>query len=303
MAKILITGAFKVSSEFSSCLKSIGLTVVYLPNELEEITMNLDDIEVVICNTLFLHTSIDRFKSLKYIQVTSAGLDRLPLDKIKQRGIKLYNARGVYSIPMAEWALCNILTLYKNVHNFQLNQSEKSWIKDRNIKELNGKSALVVGFGSVGQETAKRLWAMGVQVSAIDIVAIEAEYINRCFEIDYLKDIIADFDILVLTLPLTEQTYHLFDDKMFSLMKKGALLVNISRGSVIDESSLIRAIESDKLSGVALDVFEQEPLSENSPLWSFNQVIITPHNSFVSENNFFRLENLILNNLKAYYGE
>ncbi len=301
MAKILITGAFKVSSEFKLHLNSIGLTLIYISNELEEIAINLDDIEMVICNGLFLHTSIDRFKSLKYIQVTSAGLDRLPLDKIKQRGIKLFNARGVYSIPMAEWALCNILTLYKNVHNLQLSQGRKSWIKERNVKELNGKSALIVGFGSVGQETAKRLWAMGVQVSAVDIIAIETDYINSCFKIDCLKDIIADFDIIVLTLPLTEQTYHLFDDNMFSLMKKGALLVNISRGSVIDENALIRAIDSEQLSGVALDVFEQEPLPENSSLWSCERVIVTPHNSFVSENNHVRLESLIINNLKVYY--
>lgn len=301
--KILITGALKLTGSLRSQIDSLGLEITFVQNELEPLTIDVSDIEIVICNGLFIHNDISQFSSLKYIQITSAGLDRLPLEEINKRGIIVNNARGVYSIPMAEWALCSILSMYKNTRGFLKSQNSLEWNKDRGIRELSGKDALVLGFGSVGQECAKRLWGMGVNVDGVDVVDIKNQYINHCYKINELKDIISVYDIIVLTLPLTEETYHLIDAQMLELFKTDAVLVNISRGSVVDETALIKHLESGKLYGVALDVFETEPLNYDSKLWNMNNVIITPHNSFVSENNKKRLENLIIENLYNYYGK
>ncbi len=300
MAKLLITGAMRNPSEaFIAKVKQLNLDIVYLQNELVEVIDDMSDVEAVICNSLFRYTDISHFPSLKFINATSAGLDRLPLERIAERGIKLFNARGVYSVPMAEWALCSILSIYKGVRGFMRSQDRCEWNKNRNIRELSGSSAVVLGFGSVGQECAKRLSAMGVSVDAVDVAEITMPYINHCYKIEELADVIGSYDIVVLTLPLTPQTTHLIDAEMLKRFKRDATLVNISRGAVVDEPALVDALSSGALFGAALDVFEVEPLAEESPLWGMDNVIVTPHNSFVSERNAERLEEVIINNLRG----
>lgn len=298
--KILITGALKLTDSLISQIEALDIEIIFIQNELEPLTIDVSEVEMVICNGLFLHNDISKFTSLKYIQATSAGLDRLPLEKIKKRGIIINNARGVYSIPMAEWAICGILSLYKSTREFFLSQSNKEWKKNRDIIELNGKSALIVGYGSVGYEVSKRLYGLGVQVGAVDIINIDSEYVSESYTISNLAEVIGEYDIVVLTLPLTEATHHLFNSDMFAKMKADSILINISRGAVIDELALIAALKEKILLGAALDVFEEEPLSANSPLWDMDSVIITPHNSFVSTCNQQRIESLIIKNLIEY---
>ncbi|MFI3293538.1 MAG: NAD(P)-dependent oxidoreductase [Rikenellaceae bacterium] len=300
MAKILITGAIKLIDSIQSKITDLGLDIVFVQNELEPIQVDISDVEYVICNGLFLHNDISKFTSLRYIQVTSAGLDRLPMEQVAERGIVVNNARGVYSVPMAEWAMAAILSLYKNIPTFLKNQAQHKWIKDREVRELSGSKALVVGMGSVGQQVAKRLWAMGVTVEGVDVAKMEFPYIERCHKIDELQTIIGDCDIVVLTLPLTPDTYHIINSDLLGIMQSDAILVNISRGAVINESDLIEVLNDGEIAGAALDVFECEPLDHNSPLWDMANIIITPHNSFVSPKNAARLEGVIVENLQQY---
>ena len=120
--KLLLTGAFKYTQEQIEYIKSLGHDVVFVQDERVPIEFDISDIEAVVCNGLFLYTPIEKFKSLKFIQLTSAGLDRVPLDYIKEHNIKIANARGVYSAPMAEFALCGVLQLYKQSRFFYENQ-------------------------------------------------------------------------------------------------------------------------------------------------------------------------------------
>ena len=118
---------------------------------------------------------------------------------------------------------------------------------------------------------------------------------NKMVTLDLLDSAISDADIVVLTLPLTDETYHLFNDKRLKRLRKNAVLVNISRGAVIDTVALIESLPN--IGGAVLDVFEEEPLPLNSPLWDTENVIITPHNSFVGDGNRNRLNNMIISNL------
>ncbi len=300
MAKILITGAIKLSDSLRSKIEGLGLDIIFVQNELEPLQEDLSHVEYVICNGLFLHNDISKFTSLRYIQVTSAGLDRLPMEQIKERGVVVNNARGVYSVPMAEWVMAAVLSLYKNLPTFLKNQAQHKWIKDRGVRELSGSKALVLGMGSVGQHVAQRLWAMGVTVDGVDIEEMVIQYVEKCHKIDDLQTIISDYDIIVLTLPLTPETHHIINSDLFNKMQSDAILVNISRGAVINENDLINALNDGKIAGAALDVFEGEPLDTNSQLWDMENVIITPHNSFVSPNNALRLEKVIVENLQQY---
>jgi len=294
---ILITEALKLTKLQINELEKLGHKVFYIENELSILDLDVSIFDAVICNSLFIHNDIRKFLNLKYIQITSSGYDRVPIDYINEKGIIIHNARGVYSIPMAEWTILKILEIYKNNKIFHLNQMEHKWLKQRNLFELNGKTILILGFGSVGEEIAIRLKSFGTKIIASDIRKIDSYLVDNYFHINLLYDNIIKADIVIITLPLTEETYHLFDFKLIKSMKNKSVLVNLSRGSVINEKDLIKAIKMDKFLGVALDVFEEEPLKEISQLWSFDNVYITPHNSFVSEKNNDRLFNLIYKNL------
>ena len=294
--KLLITGAFACTKEQIKQIEDLGHTVDFLQQESEPIS-NPEAYEGVICNGLFLHHAIEKFTKLHYIQLTSAGFDRVPMEYIKAHDIAIYNAKGVYSIPMAEFALCGVLQLYKQSRFFMENQRAHQWKKHRGLSELCGKTVCIVGCGSVGTACAKRFSAFGCKVLGVDIASMEKEVYEKRYQMSQLDKVLEESDVVVLTLPLTEETHHLFDGKRFAKMKNGAVLVNIARGAIVDTSALIESLK-DKLSGAVLDVFEEEPLSLDSPLWDMENVILTPHNSFVGEGNGKRMFDVICRNLE-----
>ena len=292
---ILITGAWQDAKSLMKDIENKGHNVIFMQYEKDSLPCEYEWVEGIVGNGIFLYHNIEKFTNLKYIQLTSAGFDRVPIDYVKAHNIKINNARGVYSIPMAEFAVVGVLQLYKSMTFFRDNQRRCVWEKKRDILELNGKTVTVLGCGSVGQEVAKRFKAFGCKVLGVDIVTFENENFEKIYHLSELNNILPMSHIIVLTLPLTEDTKHLINEDKFKLMKQGAVLVNISRGGVVDQEALVKHI--DNLGGAVLDVFETEPLNIESPLWQKENVIITPHNSFVSENNNIRLNKVILDNL------
>lgn len=294
--KILVTGAWADAAVHIPEIVKKGHEVIFLQNEKDALPCEYDDVEAVICNGLFLNHRIENFTNLKYIQLTSAGYDRVPMDYIREHGIKIFNAGGVYSIPMAEFAIAGVLQLYKKLSFFQDNKKGHKWEKNRGVLELNGKTVCIIGCGSVGTECAKRFSAFGCRVLGLDVFSSDKEFFDEIKTMDNLENLIGQSDVVVLTLPLTEKTNHLINENTLSYFKKNSIIVNIARGKIIDTQALIEALE-ESLGGAVLDVFEDEPLGEESPLWDFENVIITPHNSFVGDGNSRRLRELIFKNL------
>ena len=295
---ILITGAWQEAEKSINTIENMGHKVVFLQYEKDKLPCDYEWVEGVICNGLFLHHSIEKFINLKYIQLTSAGYDRVPMEYVEQHNIRIYNARGVYSIPMAEFAIAGVLQLYKHMDRFAENQKDALWNKERNLLELFGKTVCIVGCGSVGTECAKRFKAFGCNVVGVDIVTREDENYSRIELIDNIDEVLVCSDIVVLTVPLTERTFHIMNKDRFEKMKKESVLVNIARGAVVDSTALIEALDNKKLGGAVLDVFEEEPLGNENRLWSMKNVIVTPHNSFVGDGNGERLSNVIIDSLK-----
>lgn len=296
--KLLLTGAFKYTNEQIEYLKSLGNEVVFVQDEREKIGFDVSDIEGVICNGLFLYNKIEQFESLKYIQLTSAGFDRVPLDYINDHKIKIYNARGVYSVPMAEFALTGILQLVKQSRFFYENQKQHMWEKSRTLGELSGKTAVIVGAGNIGTEVAKRLNAFDMTVVGVDVCNIEKLYFDNVELLSELDEYLKIADVVVLTLPLMDSTRGMFDKTKFELMKENSIFVNLARGPLVVENDLIDSLEQKLIGGAVLDVFDVEPLEKNSPLWDMKNVILTPHNSFVGENNNKRMFKVIVENLE-----
>lgn len=294
---LLITGAWGQAEDYICEIERQGHAVSFLQYEKDELPCDPAWVEGVVCNALFTEHDIKEFKNLKYIQLTSAGYDRVPMDYVCEHGIEIHNVRGVYSIPMAEFVVCGVLQIYKQSRFFMENQKNCLWEKNRGLLELYEKTVGIVGCGSVGTECAKRFQAFGCKILGVDICPRQDEYYEQIVELSQLENVLNKSDILILTLPLTEDTKHLMNREMFGKMKDRAILANIARGAVVEEEALIEALQ-EKLGGAVLDVFEEEPLRRLSPLWEMDQVIATPHNSFVGEGNAKRLADVIMKGLK-----
>lgn len=301
--KILLTGAFNYTKEQIKYIKSLGYEITFVQDERIPIDFDVSDIEAVVCNGLFLHTPIERFKSLKFVQLTSAGYDRVSLDYINEHSIKIANARGVYSTPMAELSLCGVLQLYKQSRFFYKNQKAHKWEKHRGLLELTDKNVLIVGAGSIGTAVAKRFKAFDANVIGVDLYPNSNESFDMVCPIEELNNKLKNADLVILTLPLTGDNAGFFDKSKFELMKSNAIFVNISRGKLVNQYDLISALEQNQIAGAVVDVFEEEPLDESSKLWDMENVILTPHNSFVGDKNNDRMFKVISDNLKVIISE
>ena len=291
---VLVTGAFQLNSEELAALKAAGHQVCVHPDERAPVE-HPERYEAVVCNGLFLHNPIENFTNLRLIQLTSAGLDRVPLDYIRAHGIELHNAAGVYSVPMAEFAVCGILQLYKQSRFFAENQARHKWEKHRGLLELSGKRVCILGCGDVGREIAKRLSAFGCRITGVNRTVRELPDSERVLPLEKLSDAASMCDILICCIALTAETRGIVNKDIFDCLPSGAIFVNVARGALADEAAMSAWLQSG--GHAVLDVFEEEPLPENSPLWDMENVILTSHNSFVGDGNRERLWVKIKENL------
>ena len=291
---VLVTGAFQLNSGEREQLESAGHKAFVHGDERAPVDCP-ERYEAVVCNGLFLYNPIERFTSLRLIQLTSAGLDRVPLDYIRAHDIELHNAAGVYSVPMAEFAVCGILQLYKQSRFFVKNQAQHKWEKHRGLLELSGKRVCILGCGGVGREIAKRLRAFGCHITGVNRTAQVLPDFDEVLPLDKLPDAAAVCDILICGIALTPETCGIVGKEIFDRLHDGAVFVNVARGALADEAALTKWLQNG--GRAVLDVFEEEPLPETSPLWDMENVLLTPHNSFVGEGNRARLWETIKENL------
>lgn len=293
--RMLMAHAQGFTQEMFDAFASIGMEPVFLPGpEAQTYDINFSDIDAVFCYRFFCYNEISRFTSLKYIHTTSSGIDHMPLDYIHSHGIILNNARGVYSEPMAEFALGAVLQFYKCTNQLRIQQKLHEWKMLETTRELSGRTVTIVGAGSVGTECAKRFSAMGCRcIGLCRHPDSGAPYYEIQMHIEKIDDILPQTDILLLTLPLTDETRGIIDFRRLCLIKHGAVLVNIARGPVADSSAVVQALKDGTLSGALLDVFDAEPLPADSPLWDVDNLIITPHSSFIAEHNPQRMFELV----------
>lgn len=291
---LLVTGAWRQAADYIEILKEQH-SVAFLQWETEPLPCAYEWVEGIIGNGIFLSHPIERFQNLRFIQLTSVGYDRVPMDYVREHGIEIHNAKGVYSIPMAEFAIAGVLQLYKQSKFFIENQKNREWERHRGLLELAGKTVCIVGCGDVGNECAKRFRAFGCKVIGVNRTTREDILYECIYELAHIQKAIESADVIILTIALTDKTRHLIGENEIQKMKKTAILVNLARGAIIDTEALIGKLPS--IGGAILDVFEEEPLPQDSVLWEMENVIVTPHNSFVGEGNQERLAEIITNNL------
>lgn len=284
-------------------IRLLGYSIIEKSEKDLYFSEELKDVEVLVCYNPFKTLDISKFPNLKWIQLTSVGIDQVPINILKEKNIILTNNKSGYSIPIGEWIVLKLLEMHKNSKAFYQKQSEKIWKIDTSLLELYGKTIGFIGTGSIASEAAKRLKGFDVKILGLNTRGTNTEYFDQCYSIDKIKDMVKLCDAVVVSIPHTEKTHNLLNEEVFQEMKNGVYLVNIARGSIIHESAMIENLKNGKIKCAALDVFEKEPLDENNPLWEMENVIITPHNSWVSEMRDDRRFNIIYENLKRYVSD
>lgn len=214
---------------------------------------------------------------LKWIFVASAGVEKMPAQAIVDRGILVSNVRGIHKTPMAESMLAHILAIKRALPWMYEQQKKSEWSKKGKQMELRDSTALILGPGAIGSEVGRLLQAFGVATVGCNRSGKEAPYMDVMVSFDKLLEALPQADIVISVLPKTTETTHLLNEEHFKAMKNNAIFMNFGRGNLVDENVLIQAIKADEIGYAVLDVFEQEPLVTNSPLWTLPNVIVSPH--------------------------
>ena len=238
---------------------------------------------------------------LRWIQATSAGLDNYFFPELRRSDATLTNLRGIYSDVIADHVFAFILMFARGMHIYQERKLRGVWEKGAGVIHLAGKTLGVIGLGGIGLEVCKRGHAFGMRVVGVDPAPKDRpEYIASIYEPDDLKVMLADSDFTVICVPHTSETEYMLGDDGLRAMKAGSILVNIGRGKVVDLAALSKHIESGQLGGAGLDVYEEEPLPADHPLWKQEQVILTPHVAGISPEVQGRREDVIVENARRF---
>ncbi|KMY50369.1 D-2-hydroxyacid dehydrogenase [Peribacillus loiseleuriae] len=256
---------------------------------------------IVIRKNEIMDSILSNQSKLKWLQSWSAGVNTFPLKQLEEKEVIVTSANGVHAYPISETIFSLMLGLTRKLHTYVKQQQSKKWDEANVSLEIHNKTIGIIGVGAIGLETAKIAKAFGMKVLGVRHSGKTKEFVDTMYTIEQLNEVLPQCDYVVVTLPLTDETKHLFGTEQFQLMKKSAFFINIARGQIVKEKEMISALKLKEIAGAGLDVFAVEPLPENSPLWEFENVIITPHSSGLTEYYGQRvIEDIFIPNLKSY---
>lgn len=241
-----------------------------------------------------------RAEKLRWIQTMTAGLEQMPFDVLREKEIELTNVRGIHRIQLAEHTLGVMLAFVRQFPFFTRMQEQVRWEQHVKFDELYENTVCIVGTGAIGQEIALRARAFGMRITGVNSDGRDIDGIHKTYPRDQIRRALGEADFVIVAVPLTRATEKLIGLAEFEAMKKSAVVINISRGKVIDEPALIKALQESRIAGAALDVFTAEPLPSDNPLWKMHNVIITPHVAGRSPRYMERAMEIFEVNLQAF---
>lgn len=264
--------------------------------QLTEIT-NADVVLGSVNRDLFL-----KAEKLKWVHVPSAGVDGIIFPELVSSDVILTSMKGHVGIHLADHAMALLLALIRGIHTALRNPRWETQSRIReNAVELMDKTIGIIGFGGTGFEVAKRAKAFGMEIIALEPEDIQKpDFVKAVWKPERFHDLLECSDVVVICAPLTDHTRGMFNLNAFRKMKRSSILINVTRGQIIDGTALIQALEEGLIAAVGLDVTPQEPLPPDSPLWKMDNVIITPHTSGGSPARMDRTLDLFCENLKRF---
>jgi len=241
-------------------------------------------------------------RNLRWVQQTGAGADWLQhAPEFRDSDVLLTNASGVHAIPIAEHVLALMLALSRRIHFFVKAQQEHRWDRRGRLGEIEGATLGVLGVGAIGDKLAQKARGLGMRVLGVRRdPSRNSPHVDHMYGPRQLQAVLEQVDWLAITAALTPETHGLIGAPQLAQMKASAYLVNIGRGAIIDQAALVAALQRGEIAGAGLDVFEQEPLPGESPLWDMRNVIITPHFAGATPHYADRVTDIFVDNLRRY---
>lgn len=269
----------------------------------EDAKTEIIDTEIVLGNRYFIQ-SLPFAKKLKWMQSNSVGVDLiLSSELMKENQVILTNARGIYDNDLADHAMALFLTIARGLHIARDRQKNSFWEREH-VESIYGKKAMILGMGGAGRAIAKRLKVYGVKIYGVCKTMGRKKELKNIVEKTLghseWRRYLSDMNYIFVALPLTKDTYHLIGTNELESLNPQAIIVNISRGKIIDEKALQEAFAANKIKGAGLDVFEEEPLPSEHWIWSESRIVVSPHLGRSKEEPPFRWEGLFVKNLKRY---
>ena len=302
--KLLILGT-PPGSWFDAAAELHELTDLQIDEDHHDEAERAREAEIVF---LWEHAT-DRFREcwphatrLKWVQSSSAGVEKLLFPALAQSPVVLTNGRSLYAEPLAEFVLFCALSFAKNFALLEHNRRERRWQRYY-TSELLGATLGIVGFGGTGRATAKLAKAFGMKVLALRRRPGAAEVpdlVDRLVPGEALGELLAESDYVLNALPLTGETAGFFDEAAFRSMKTTACFMNVGRGGTVDEQALVQALREGRIAGAGLDVFQKEPLPAESELYTLPNVIVSPHSTDLTDRYAPRSARFFVENLKRY---
>ncbi|WP_226659702.1 D-2-hydroxyacid dehydrogenase [Pseudalkalibacillus hwajinpoensis] len=298
--KVLSTGKLRTAIKARLKENYPALTFQFF-SSMEEAEPYLSEAEVLLTYGEDLNEAhIQKASQLKWIMVLSAGLERMPLQAIKEKGILLTNARGIHRIPMAEYTLSVMLQVARGTKQVLSNESSKVWKKKTPIREITGSTIGIIGTGAIGSEIARVAKAFRIKTLGVNRSGHIVEHFDEIYKNDDLLSMLPKCDYVISVLPSTSETVDYFKKEQFSAMKQSGVFINIGRGDTVKEQDLIDALNENKMAHAVLDVFKKEPLDSSHPFWEMENVTVTPHHSAISDNYQPRAIEIFEHNLVHY---
>lgn len=248
---------------------------------------------------------LDAAPNIRWFQAPSAGVDFVhTMPGFAENDVVLTNTRGAHAPSIAEHAFSLLLALTRGLPATGDWQKQKRWGRDegyRMPKEIRGSTTGIIGYGAIGRAIAQVARGFGMSVLAVDRHVMRGDgSVERVASIDELHEVLAQSDVVMVAAPYTPETHHLLDEQAFNAIKRGAYVIVVSRGGIVDEAALIAALRDERVAGAGLDVLEKEPLPAESPLWEMPNVIITPHLAGSSDQKERRCVEILVDNLIRY---
>ena len=230
--------------------------------------------------------------NVRWIHAISAGVEFLPFDLLRRRStILVTNSRGLYADALGEFAIAAMLWFAKDLRRLVRNQDARKWER-YTVERLSGKTAGIIGYGGIGRAIGTRAAALGMRVIGVGR--------RQAFGEPTIEDAMTQSDYVVLSAPLTPRTFRFISRERIALMKPSAVLINVGRGKTVDEEALVDALQNKRIRGAALDVFEQEPLPPEHPLWALDNVLISPHTADSTSDVHERAMQFFIENLRRF---
>ena len=249
-------------------------------------------------------SAVRKAPGLKWLHVFNVGVDHPVFTEMLERGVRLTTSSGSTAEPIAQTAITALLMLARNFPHWMRAQREHRWHplpRSEFPRDLGGQTAVIVGLGGIGRAIAHLARPLGLTVIGVRRSARTADDpVDELYPPQRLSEILHRADWLILACPLTEETRNLIDANALRALPRGAHLVNVARGEIVDENALIEALRSQHLAGAYLDVFRCEPLPAESPLWDLPNVLVTPHNSAAASGNDQRVYDIFAENLARW---